>query len=139
MGFQVHSRPLQRGGTPWDYRDLVLRRLSSARSVLDLGTGGGEFMSSLGPMPAIACATEGYHPNTGLALKNLRPRGVEVVRSRFLDVGALVYYLRAIPWEVQGFSVKRFEKELRRVHEEITERGSFEVTTVRFYLVASRG
>ena len=233
--FSCISGRYEEGQTRWDYRRLVLERLRKAKAILDLGTGGGEFLSSLGPMPAAACATEGYHPNAGLALANLRPRGVGVVetrtddngtipqrgalpfrdlafdlvfdrhevcvpsevrrvlkaegvfvtqqvgdgnnvelrrlfgspagghwnlaraaeeleaaglrvlekgessaKSRFVDVGALVYYLKAVTLEVPGFSVARFENELRRAHETTTDRGHFEVTTERFYVVASR-
>jgi SAM-dependent methyltransferase len=58
--------------------------------------------------------------------------------SRFLDVGALVYFLKAIPWEVPFFTPEKFEPELRQVHQRISDRGSFEVTTSRFHVVAAR-
>jgi len=43
----------------WDYRQLVLDKIKNATSLLDLDTGGGEFLSSLQPLPPITCATEG--------------------------------------------------------------------------------
>jgi hypothetical protein len=49
-----------------------------------------------------------------------------------------VYYLKALTWEAPDFSVGRSEKELREVNDEITDRGSYEVRTERFYLVASK-
>jgi len=220
----------------WNYHELVLERLGRATSLLDLGTGGGEFLSSLGRLPPTACATEGYPPNTKVALANLRSRGVSIVqtfcedewrmhrrgalpfrtesfdlvidrhesyipeevlrvlkktgqfvtqqvgernnaelrqlfgvsertpawnlaratdeldatgfrvlargesiaRSRFLDVGAVVYLLKAVPWDFPDFSTSRFEKELREIHSVILQKGSFDVTTARFYLVASK-
>lgn len=33
-------------------------------------------------------------------------------RTRFNDVGALVYYLRAVPWTGPGFSVAKYKDEL---------------------------
>jgi SAM-dependent methyltransferase len=62
----------------WDYRQLVLERVDQSSSLLDMGTGGGEFLSSLEKIPEHTCATEGYSPNISIAKKNLQPRGVKV-------------------------------------------------------------
>ena len=224
------------GKPGWDYAELVSSNLPGANSLLDIGTGGGELLSTLSPLPGLVCATEGFRPNTNVALATLRRFGVYVVEtwcddnrvtpqrgalpfrdrafdlvvdrhesympweihrvlrrgglfitqqvgdgnnaeihtlfhspprrgrwnleeaagehrgaglritassasstvSRFLDVGALVYYLDAIPWEVPSFSPTKFEKELRQVHGLILEGGAFEVTTKRFHIVAAR-
>jgi SAM-dependent methyltransferase len=66
---------------PWNYRDRVASRLPGAHSLLDLGTGGGEFLSSLAPLPKRTFATEGYPPNVTVARDRLKPFGVEVVRT----------------------------------------------------------
>ncbi|MDF2710364.1 MAG: hypothetical protein K0R62_6016 [Nonomuraea muscovyensis] len=63
---------------PWDYKRLLLSRLPHAASLLDLGTGGGEFLSGLGPLPPRTAATEGYPPNLPLARRRLEPLGIEV-------------------------------------------------------------
>ncbi|GAA3879718.1 class I SAM-dependent methyltransferase [Streptomyces sedi] len=63
---------------PWSYRELVSDRLSGAGALLDLGTGGGEFLSSLAPLPARTAATESYPPNVPVARRRLAPLGVEV-------------------------------------------------------------
>jgi SAM-dependent methyltransferase len=63
---------------PWDYRQLVESYLASAGSLLDMGTGGGEFLDSLAALPAVTFATEGYLPNLGLAQARLAQRGVQV-------------------------------------------------------------
>ena len=47
--------------------------------MLDMGTGGGEFLSTLTPLPEITTATEGWEPNFPVAKKRLEPLGVEVV------------------------------------------------------------
>lgn len=63
---------------PWDYPELVRERLPTVRSVLDLGTGGGELLASLGQLPGRTAATEGYEPNVRVARRRLEPLGVEV-------------------------------------------------------------
>ncbi len=75
---------------PWDYRALALERMSGVSSLLDVGTGGGEFLAALlaefaktapltAPLPTSIWATEGYPPNVGLARARLEPLGVQVV------------------------------------------------------------
>jgi SAM-dependent methyltransferase len=214
----------------WDYFAIVRERMKSAKSMLDLGTGGGERLGSLQPFPKQIFATEGYPPNVILAKKRLEPLGVRVVEAKeegtipfedaffdlvidrhtgfdakevfrilkhggrfitqqvgdlndreireffqgkkagqldldwfasaigsvedaglhasviqfesqisaFRDVGAVIYYLKAIPWEVPDFSVKRYESKLRELHKIIQSKGAFEVTTSRFLIEAEK-
>jgi len=63
----------------WDYLAQVRRRLDDARSMLDLGTGGGEILSQLSPLPAITVATEAYLPNAFIAARRLSPLRVQVI------------------------------------------------------------
>jgi len=67
------------GHPPWDFRALLRGHLDRASTLLDLGTGGGEFLSSLAPLPRRTFATEGYPPNLPVARRRLEPMGVEVV------------------------------------------------------------
>src|SRR6187549_330120 len=60
----------------WDYRQVVTAALGESGALLDLGTGGGEFLSSLRPLPALTCATEGYAPNLPVARRRLAPLGI---------------------------------------------------------------
>ncbi len=66
------------GPLPWNYRQSVQDTLRQAGSLLDMGTGGGEFLASLAPLPALTCATEGYAPNVPVARARLEPLGVQV-------------------------------------------------------------
>lgn len=66
---------------PWSYQDLVRAHLPHTDSLLDLGTGGGELLSSLTPLPARTAATEGYPPNLPVARARLEPLGVQVAET----------------------------------------------------------
>src|SRR3972149_10257388 len=62
----------------WSYPSIILPALrsdSAPRSLLDMGTGGGEFFSSLHPFPTFTCATEAYPPNVAIARQRLSPPG----------------------------------------------------------------
>ena len=57
---------------------------------------------------------------------------------RFVDVGALVYFLKAIPWEVPEFSVSRNKEELLRLNRESGEQGYVIEATYHAYMLAGR-
>jgi SAM-dependent methyltransferase len=214
----------------WDYRQIVLDRMKAARSMLDLDTGGGEFLAGLKPFPPLACATEGYPPNVPIAQARLEPLGVKVhnthaavrlpfddnafelvinrhggilaaeifriltpggrfviqqvgdkncirlnealgaqpdafsamwtldlaVRqleqsgfavverkeefpeTEFKDIGAVVYYLKAISWQVTDFSIEKYYDQLGEIHNTIQAAGSFVVQQHRFFIEAQK-
>ncbi len=66
---------------PWDFADLVLPHARTARSMLDLGTGGGERLAALTMRPAVTVATESWPPNVPVAAARLAPLGVPVLQS----------------------------------------------------------
>lgn len=81
---------------PWDYRTLVLDRMRRISSMLDVGTGGGEFLASVlaefaetAPLPRSIWATEGYSPNVNLARSRLEPLGVRLVDVSQVTEGTL--------------------------------------------------
>lgn len=215
---------------PWDYRQRVRAALPGAQSLLDMGTGGGELLAALAPLPPDTWATENYPPNMPIARGRLEPLGVQVVTAvpdaalpfaderfdlvinrhesfdageirrilkpggrfitqqvggrdnltlnellqdqvafefidwspavavqqletaglrvieqmeafpatRVADIGAVVYYLRAIPWQIEGFSVERFRDKLAALHEQIMHDGPLVLHSHRFYLKAQR-
>jgi SAM-dependent methyltransferase len=82
---------------PWDYSVRIASRLLEVDSLLDLGTGGGEFLSSLAPLPRRTIATEGYPPNVNVARDRLKPLGVEVVRT-FCEDNDKVPQLGSLPF-----------------------------------------
>ncbi len=213
---------------PWSYEALVRAVLPGAKSLLDMGTGGGEQLLEFRDVfPPRVMATEGYEPNMPVAAANLAPHGVQVIaydcerdpvmpfadasldriinrheaydaseiarvlqpggvfctqqvdgrdaldlyslfgvrpaylhitldhlqpelenaglviqaaydwagKMSFTDVGAVVYYLSAIPWNAPpDFSVPRYKDQLLALH----ARPRLEFTIRRFYLQAMK-
>lgn len=74
LGARMVSEPL-----PWDYDSMVLARASTSPDLLDLGTGGGEWLSALPYRPPVTVATEAWEPNLEVARARLRPLGVKVL------------------------------------------------------------
>lgn len=61
-----------------------------------------------------------------------------MVSTRFLDVGAVVYQLRAVPWQAPGFDAVSHREPLLRIHEHIAQTGGFEVRSQRFLVKADK-
>lgn len=64
---------------PWDYAAIIKQFIPGANRMLDMGTGGGEFLRTLAPLPPETYATEGYAPNVKIAEENLEPYNVKVI------------------------------------------------------------
>ncbi len=62
---------------PWDYRQVIGEYLKPDMKLLDLDTGGGEFLLSLGHPYENTAATENYPPNVQLCKKTLLPLGID--------------------------------------------------------------
>lgn len=60
----------------------------------------------------------------------------EFPATRYLDIGAVVYQLKAVPWQVPGFDVERFDDRLRAIDATIRTSGGFVVTSHRFLIHA---
>ncbi|MCM3413722.1 class I SAM-dependent methyltransferase [Metabacillus litoralis] len=63
---------------PWDYADIVKNYLSSDLELLDMGTGGGEFLLTLNHPYSKTSVTEGWKPNIELLRNKLEPLGIKV-------------------------------------------------------------
>lgn len=70
----------------WDYKEILLSHLKSADKLLDMGTGGGEFLLSLKHPFALTTVTEAYRPNVQLCKERLAPLGIEVVQIEEDDI-----------------------------------------------------
>jgi SAM-dependent methyltransferase len=66
---------------PWDLEEIVGRAAANAGTMLDMGTGGGEWLSALPARASFSVATESWPPNVRVAAARLRPLGVPVVHD----------------------------------------------------------
>lgn len=80
-----------------------------------------------------------------IAAGQLEEAGFKIVVQReayptysFLNVGAVAYYLTAIPWPIDDFSVEKYRGRLLAMHEHIQEHGRFTVRDERFLVEAVR-
>lgn len=71
----------------------------------------------------------------GLEVVDLRQ---ETLRTVFYDVGAVVYFLRRVPWTVPGFSVDAYRTQLVEMHDRIEREGAFVAHSRRFLIEAKR-
>ena len=62
---------------PWDYRREIGKYLHPTMKLLDIDTGGGEFLLSLGHPYENTAATENYPPNVQLCRQTLLPLGID--------------------------------------------------------------
>jgi SAM-dependent methyltransferase len=215
----------------WDYRQVVFERSRAVESLLDMGTGGGEFLSTLTPLPPRTWATEGYPPNVPVAKNRLAPLGVGVVPVsgeeerlpfadnsfdlvinrhesfdaaelrrilkpgasfitqqvggrhsiglnewlqnsvdyeyadwtltkatgqlenaglhivdareeftplHFFDIGAVIFFLKIISWQIRDFSVERYHDRLLALHRHIQENGAFKISGHSLWIEAQK-
>jgi len=62
---------------PWDYPQVIGEYLTPEEKLLDIDTGGGEFLLSLGHPHSNTAATENYPPNVQLCKERLLPLGID--------------------------------------------------------------
>lgn len=63
----------------WNYRDIIENYIDNNKKLLDMGTGGGEFLLSLNHPYDNTTVTEAWEPNIQLCKERLSPLGVNVV------------------------------------------------------------
>lgn len=73
----LRGRYTEEKDLPWDYRKIVLRYLQPQMRLLDVDTGGGEFLLSLNHPHENTAATEAYPPNVALCRQSLLPLGID--------------------------------------------------------------
>ena len=97
---------------PWDYKEIVNKYLKPDYKLLDMGTGGGEFLLTLNHPYNNTSVTEMWEPNVKLCKEKLEPLGIEV-KQIFSD--------SELPFEDNTFNIiiNRHEsfdiKEVRRI------------------------
>ena len=73
----INGRFEEENDLPWDYKQIVLSYLKEDMELLDIDTGGGEFLLSLHHPYHNMSATEGYPPNVLLCERTLLPLGID--------------------------------------------------------------
>jgi SAM-dependent methyltransferase len=63
---------------PWNYKYIINNYLKPNYKLLDMGTGGGEFLLSLNHPYNNTCVTEAWEPNVKLCKEKLSPLGISV-------------------------------------------------------------
>jgi len=69
---------------PWDYKEVIMKYLKPEQKLLDMGTGGGEFLLALGHAYENTAVTEAWEPNVKLCQNTLEPLGI-CVKQVFED------------------------------------------------------
>jgi len=83
--------------------------------------------------------------NLSYVRNNLKKSGFEIVDEKewngkaiFKDVGALVYFLKVVPWIVEDFSVKKHKHILEKFQKIIEKKGKLKFTARRFLILAKK-
>ena len=79
------------------------------------------------------------------AIGQLEDVGFSIIESkeyypkmRFYDIGALAYYLCAVPFIIIDFSIKKYRSKLEELYEIIQEKGYYEVKAHYFFIKAQK-
>lgn len=134
--------------------DLVLNRHAAfnAPEVARILPGGGSFLTqqvhgmwawdllgAFGAKPQWPDATaERYVPLLEAAGLTIVTREEWEGRLVFSDVGAIVYYLKATPWEVPGFSVKTHLRHLLALQERVEAGGELSFFAAKYLIEATK-
>lgn len=68
----------QQSALAWDYQEIVRQYLRPNDCLLDMGTGGGEFLLSLEHPYSLTSVTEAWPPNIELCRQKLEPLGIKI-------------------------------------------------------------
>ena len=74
----IEERYQEEDDLPWDYKTLVQKYVRPEDRLLDMDTGGGEFLRSIRHPYELTSVTEGYAPNLELCRETLSPLGIDV-------------------------------------------------------------
>ena len=73
----IAGRYTEQDDLPWDYRAVIEEYLTPEMKIMDIDTGGGEFLLSLNHTHGNTAATENYPPNVALCKEVLLPLGID--------------------------------------------------------------
>jgi len=85
------------------------------------------------------------HWTLNLAVKQLTDAGFQILEQKdeypettVLDIGALVFHLKVIQWQITDFSVEKYHDKLVEIHNLIQEQGCLKIRSHRFLIVAKK-
>lgn len=93
--FSPHGRIIEEP-LPWNYEKWLRDFLKPGTKLLDMGTGGGEFLLGLRHKPELVSATEGHMPSYLLSQKRMEPLGIKLA---YVKDGA------PLPFEDESFNL----------------------------------
>jgi len=73
----IHGRYEEEDVLPWDFREVIQNYRKDSMKLMDMETGGGEFLLSLHHPNKNTAAIEGYPPNVELCKEVLLPLGID--------------------------------------------------------------
>jgi len=80
-----------------------------------------------------------------LAVDQLEESGLQILEQReefpettITDIGALVFHLKVVSWQISDFSVEKYYENLAVIHNLIQEKGSIKIRSHRFLIVARK-
>ena len=60
------------------------------------------------------------------------------MKTRFYDIGAIVFYLKAVPWQVPDFTAEKYFNRLKEIDNLIQKEGYIDFTCHRFLIIAGK-
>ena len=88
----------------WDYKEIVCSYLKDNHKLLDMGTGGGEFLLTLNHPYNLTHVTEAYPPNAELCFKKLSSLGISVSQ---------VFEDNYLPFKDESFDISEVNRILK--------------------------
>ena len=73
----IHGRYEEEDDLPWNFRDVIRKYLKDEMKLMDMDTGGGEFLLTFNHPHENTAAIEGYPPNVELCKEVLLPMGID--------------------------------------------------------------
>jgi SAM-dependent methyltransferase len=89
------------------------------------------------------CDLNGWNLNS--AVEELKRDGFEIIEkdeeigfSRIYDIGAVIFYVKAIVWTFPDFSLDKYQPGIDRIAERIREQGYYDFLQHRFIIIARK-
>lgn len=82
----ISGRYIEEDKLPWDFKAVIKKYLSNDMKLLDMETGGGEFLLELNHPHQNTSAIEGYKPNVDFCKEKLLPLGIDFREADGKDI-----------------------------------------------------